>query len=211
VSVNPDLIGREYMYQPEKVINVITKEDFLKIANLKGLPDYLENTRKWILIGLMIGQRVSDLLRLNKDMIRFEKENLAMIDVVQQKTNTQVTIPVENHYVLNILKSKPPHKISPQRLNEYMKEVFKRAGINEIIQGYRLNPKTKRKEKMEGPKYEFITTHDLRRSFASYYYDMGKPVVVIMKITGHKRESTFYDYIGKNPNKDYDAYNFLNT
>ena len=210
VSVNPDLIGREYMYQPEKVINVITKEDFLKIVNLKGLPDYLENTRKWILIGLMIGQRVSDLLRLNKDMIRFEEENLAMIDIVQQKTNTQVTIPVENHYVLNILKSKPPHKISPQRLNEYMKEVFKRAGINEIIQGYRLNPKTKRKEKMEGPKYEFITTHDLRRSFASYYYDMGKPVVVIMKITGHKRESTFYDYIGKNPNKDFDAYNFLN-
>lgn len=210
VSINPDLIGREYMYQPEKVINVITKEDFLKIVNLKGLPDYLENTRKWILIGLMIGQRVSDLLRLNKDMIRFEEENLAMIDIVQQKTNTQVTIPVENHYVLNILKSKPPHKISPQRLNEYMKEVFKRAGINEIIQGYRLNPKTKRKEKMEGPKYEFITSHDLRRSFATYHYDNGKSVGKIMKITGHKRESTFYDYIGKNPNKDFDAYNFLN-
>jgi len=32
-----------------------------------------------------------------------------------------------------------------------------------------------------------------------------------MKITGHKRESTFYEYIGRNPNKDHDAYNFLNA
>ena len=134
-----------------------------------------------------------------------------MIDIVQKKTNTQVTIPIENHYVLNILKSKPPHKISPQRLNEYMKEVFKRAGINNEISGYKRNKKSNRKELMKGPKYEFITSHDLRRSFASYFYDKGKPVNTIMKITGHKRESTFYEYIGKNPNKDYDAYNFLNA
>ncbi len=211
VSINSDLIGKEYMLRSKKIINVITEEDFLKIASLKDLPYYLDNTRKWVLIGLMIGQRVSDLLGLKKDMIRFERENLAMIDIVQKKTNTQVTIPIENHYVLNILKSKPPHKISPQRLNEYMKEVFKRAGINNEISGYKRNKKSNRKELMKGPKYEFITSHDSRRSFASYFYDKGKPVNTIMKITGHKRESTFYEYIGKNPNKDYDAYNFLNA
>lgn len=211
VSINPDLIGKEYMYQPEKIINVVTEEEFIKLIELKGLPDYLENTRKWVLIGLMIGQRVSDLLRLNKDMVRFERENLAMIDMIQQKTKTQVTIPVENHYVLNILKLKPPHKISDQRFNEYIKEVFKKAGVDNEISGYKRNKETNRKELMTGPKYEFITSHDLRRSFASYFYDKGKPVNTIMKITGHKRESTFYEYIGRNPNKDYDAYNFLNA
>jgi len=118
---------------------------------------------------------------------------------------------VDNHYVLNILKSNLPHKISDQRLNEYMKEVFKRAGIDNKISGYKRNKKTNRKEFMTGPKYEFVTSHDLRRSFASYFYDKGKPVNTIMKITGHKRESTFYEYIGRNPNKDYDAYNFLNA
>lgn len=211
VSINPDLIGRDYMFKPEKVINVITEEDFIKLIEVKGLPDYLENTRKWVLIGLMIGQRVSDLLKLKKEMIRFEKENLAMIDILQQKTKTPVTVPVENHYVLNILKSNLPHKISDQRFNEYIKEVFKRAGIDNEVSGYIRNKETNRKEFITGPKYEFITSHDLRRSFASYFYDKGKPVNTIMKITGHKRESTFYEYIGRNPNKDYDAYNFLNA
>jgi integrase len=211
VSINPDFIGREYMYKPEKVINVITEEDFIKLIEVKGLPNYLENTRKWVLIGLMIGQRVSDLLGLKKDMIRFDEGNIALIDIVQQKTKTHVTIPVENHYVLNILKSNLPHKISDQRFNEYIKEVFKRAGIDNEVSGYKRNKETNRKELMTGPKYEFITSHDLRRSFASYFYDKGKPVNTIMKITGHKRESTFYEYIGRNPNKDYDAYNFLNA
>ncbi|MDA8611649.1 tyrosine-type recombinase/integrase [Flavobacteriaceae bacterium] len=209
ISINPDLIGREYIFKPEKIINVITEEDFIKLIDLKGLPNYLENARKWILIGLMTGQRVSDLLNIKKDMIRFEKENLAMIDIVQQKTKTHVTIPVENHYVLNILKSKPPHKISDQRFNEYMKEVFKRAGIDNEISGYKRNKETNRKELMKGPKYEFVTSHDLRRSYASYFYDKNVPVNLIMKITGHKMESDFYTYIGRNPNKDYDAYNFL--
>lgn len=211
VTVNPDLIGKQYMFKSDKIINLITEEDFLKLAKIEGLPDYLENTRKWVLIGLMIGQRVSDLLGLKKDMIRFPEVNLALIDIVQQKTKTHVTIPVENHYVLNILKSNLPYKISDQRFNEYIKEVFKRAGIENEISGYKRNKETNRKELMTGPKYEFITSHDLRRSFASYFYDKGKPVNTIMKITGHKRESTFYEYIGRNPNKDYDAYNFLNA
>lgn len=210
LSINPDLIGNEYMFKPDKVINVITEKEFIELTKLKGLPDYLENARKWILIGLMIGQRVSDLLTLKEEQIRFENNEIALLDITQIKTNTQVTVPVNNHYVITILKNNFPHTISSQNFNKYIKEVFKRAGINQTIQGYRFNPKTKRKEKMEGPKYEFITSHDLRRSFATYHYDIGKPVGVIMKITGHKRESTFYDYIGKNPNKDFDAYNFLN-
>jgi site-specific recombinase XerD len=78
VSINPDFIDREYMYQPLKMINVITEQDFLKLAKIKGLPDYLENTRKWVLIGLMIGQRVSDLLKLKKEMIRFERGKLSI-------------------------------------------------------------------------------------------------------------------------------------
>jgi hypothetical protein len=32
-----------------------------------------------------------------------------------------------------------------------------------------------------------------------------------MKITGHKRESTFYEYIDRKPKKDTDAYNFLDA
>ena len=159
----------------------------------------------------MVGQRISDLLSLKKDQIRFDEKGLAMIDIKQTKGGTVVTVPVKNEIVISILKYKFPYRISDQNFNKYMKEVCKRAGLSEIVSGHKFNALSKRKELVKSPKYDLLSSHDLRRSFATYHYDKGRPVAYIMKITGHKRESTFYEYIGKNPNKDFDAYNFLNA
>ena len=211
VSINPEIIGKGFNYKPEKIINVITEEEFIKISQLKDLSESIDNVRKWILIGLMVGQRVSDLLSLNKHQIRFDESSIAMIDVKQAKGGTVVTVPVKNEIVVSILKHKFPYRISDQNFNKYMKEVCKKAGLTDVVTGYKFNALSKRKELVEKPKYELLASHDLRRSFATYHYDKGMPVAYIMKITGHKRESTFYEYIGKNPKKDFDAYNFLNA
>ena len=211
VSINPEIIGKDFNYKPEKIINVIAEQEFIKISQLKDLSDSLDNVRKWILIGLMVGQRVSDLLSLDKHQIRFDDSGIAMIDFKQAKGGTVVTVPVKNQIVVSILKHKFPYRISDQNFNKYLKEVCKRAGLTDVITGYKFNSSTKRKELVEKPKYELLASHDLRRSFANYHYDKGMPVAYIMRITGHKRESTFFEYIGKNPKKDFDAYNFLNA
>ena len=44
-------------------------------------------------------------------------------------------------------------------------------------------------------KYQLITTHTARRSFATNMYKRGYSPVHIMSITGHKKESTFLKYI----------------
>jgi site-specific recombinase XerD len=44
-------------------------------------------------------------------------------------------------------------------------------------------------------KYELISTHTARRSFATNAYKAGVPTLSIMKITGHTKESTFLKYI----------------
>lgn len=73
--------------------------------------------------------------------------------------------------------------------------------MNELVRGYKNNPKIKRKELGLYPKYELICAHDLRRSFATNYF--GKvETPILMQITGHTKESTFLKYIGANPNKD---------
>ena len=60
---------------------------------------------------------------------------------------------------------------------------------------------TRRKEIVNAPKYEFVTSHIMRRSFASNYY--GKiETPLLMNITGHSKESTFLTYIGTHQNKD---------
>ena len=45
------------------------------------------------------------------------------------------------------------------------------------------------------PKYDLVTSHTARRSFATNAYLAGLPPISIMKITGHKTESSFMKYI----------------
>jgi integrase len=211
LGISLEAIDKEYSYKTKKYINVISEDEFFKILNLKGLPPYLENVRRWLLIGLNIGQRISDLQKIIKQDVRYDSDGVALIDVVQVKGEEPVTVPIILNPVIDILKHKFPYPISDQKFNKYMKEVCKKAGIDQIVKGYKMNPTTMRKELVEAPKYELLASHDMRRSFATYHFDKGVSVNLIMKITGHKRESTFYEYIGRNPNKDHDAYNFLNA
>lgn len=211
LGMSLEAIDKEYSYKTKKFINVISEDEFFKIQNLKDLPPYLENVRRWLLIGLNIGQRISDLRKIRKQDIRYDSDGIALIDVVQVKGEEPVTVPITLKPVIDILKYRFPYPISDQKFNNYMKEVCKRAGIDQIVKGYKMNPTTMRKELIEAPKYELLASHDMRRSFATYHFDKGVSVNLIMKITGHKRESTFYEYIGRNPNKDHDAYNFLNA
>ena len=67
--------------------------------------------------------------------------------------------------------------------------------------GLRTTRRLRRKEIVNAPKYEFVTSHIMRRSFASNYY--GKiETPLLMNITGHSKESTFLTYIGTHQNKD---------
>ena len=67
--------------------------------------------------------------------------------------------------------------------------------------GLRTTQRLEGKEIVNAPKYEFVTSHIMRRSFASNYY--GKiETPLLMNITGHSKESTFLTYIGTHQNKD---------
>ena len=167
---------------------------------LKGLSPTLENSRKWILIGLVIGQRVSDLLHLKTEQIR-EAENGLYIDIIQQKTEKHVTVGVVDPVVIRILTTELPYQVSQQLFNVQLKEICRLAGITIPVKAYKTCEKTRRKVLGIYPKYRVLSSHDLRRSFATNYF--GKiETPVLMQITGHAKESTFLSYIGQHINKD---------
>lgn len=98
--------------------------------------------------------------------------------------------------------------MTPQRFNLYLKQVLKRAGITQKLMSYKFNPVTQRKELGYFLKHEVISSHDLRRSFATNFF--GKiPTPVLMQMTGHSKESTFMTYIGRDPNRDAYAETFM--
>ena len=86
-----------------------------------------------------------------------------------------------------------PKSFDNQVMNRYLKDIGEMAGINEDF----LKVRSKGKERFEEAfkKYELITTHTARRSFASNMFKKGVPSRVIMKITGHRTEKAFSSYI----------------
>jgi integrase len=90
----------------------------------------------------------------------------------------------------------------------HIKQICKIAGITKRVTGYKMHANPRRKLKGVFKKYELITAHDLRRSFATNYYSKVE-TPILMRITGHKKESTFLEYIGENFNQDHYADLFI--
>ena len=186
----------------------LTFEDLTKIENISKnqLTDSLDNAKDWLIISCYTGQRVSDFMRFTDEQIRIEKGK-HLIEFTQKKTGKNMTVPLHNK-VLEILKKRKgkfPYKISDQKYNDFIKTVCELAKINESIKGSKIletkkGSKTFRKQSGTFKKYELVTSHIGRRSFATNFYGTI-PTTFLIYITGHSTESMFLNYIGKS-NKD---------
>jgi integrase len=178
---------------PEQIIYLSEDEQEL-IKNAPLLREALINARKWLLLGCLIGQRGGDLLNITDKNIK-ELNGIKIIELKQQKTGKLVAIPLLPE-ALEIIENGLPYKISLARYNEYIKDVCKEAGIDELITG-RIKETSRDATTIQTlPKYKFISSHVSRRSFATNFY--GRiPTPVLMNITAHGTEKMFLSYIGK--------------
>ena len=202
--------GIETSTQLKKIDSTKTKNEnilYLSPKELKAIEDVvllndaLKNARKWLLLGCNLGQRGGDLLQL--DETNFNKlNNLEVIQLKQQKTGKNVTIPVLEK-TKEIIKSGLPYKISIQKFNKHIKEVCKLAEINEPIKDSKITVTVKgkgnkEKRKVSGmyPKWQLMASHVCRRSFCTNLYGI-LPTPLIMSISAHSSEKMLLNYIGK--------------
>ena len=130
------------------------------------------------------------------------------LDLIQQKTNKKVTIGIVNPHIIDIIENNFPYPISTQKLNVHIKKVCEIAKIDEMVEGKKWDEKTNRKKLDFYPKYELITNHSFRRSFATNYYKKMQTSILI-GITGHSKESLFLQYINEREDKDANADLFI--
>jgi len=190
----------------DRYIITLTPEEIKKILETPMPNNYLENAKKWALIGFEIGQRGEDLLNVSQKSIRY-MDGVLMVDVHQQKTKKDVSIAVMNPEVVKIIEQDMPHTISIQKLNKYLKEICKLAGLTDETEGYKivkLTDKPRRKIFGYFLKYELMASHSFRRTFATNRYKHF-PTPVLMEITGHSREYDFLKYINRQVDKDNNA------
>lgn len=209
INVSPELDSLRIKLSKHQTPKIyLSLSELEKIKAVEGLPPYLENAKDWLLISCFTGQRISDFMRFNKSMLRISKGK-HFLDIKQEKTGKDVTVPILP-IVLDILEKRNgnfPKPISDQRYNDYIKEVAKRAGLNKLTEGG--IRKDNRKVNGKYPKWQLVTSHIGRRSFATNFY--GKlPTTFLKDITGHGTEQMLLAYIGKT-SKDtaFESYDLL--
>lgn len=174
-------------------ITALTKDELQQIidVDLSDRPN-LDRIRDIFVFGCMTGLRVSDLTQLRRAHI---KGNI--IDLTVKKTKSKAGIPLAQK-ALEILEKysddeKPLPIISSQKINKYIKVVGKLAGINtpeEKITYYGSKQVSEIK-----PKYEFLTIHVARKTFASVAINKGMSTSIVKAIGGWKTEKAFARYV----------------
>ncbi len=184
IEVNRAYKSRRFQVSKEEVKNIFLTVDELNELYHLNLPPGLSNTRDLFIVGAFTGLRFSDFTKIkSKNITTFEGVEVIKIDTT--KTGTQVSIPI-HPFVKAIFEAndgKAPYPISNQKMNEFLKDIAAKCKWAKL-------PGIKNKFK-----YQDVSTHTARRSFATNAYLSGVPPISIMKITGHKTEKQFMKYI----------------
>lgn len=153
---------------------------------------HLDRVRDLFIIGCYTGLRFSDLIQIKNENLIDKKSKLK---IKTEKTGEIVVIPL-HHYIREIInkyKGNLPQLISNNKMNEYLKQIGEQAKINEDVLITATKGGEVKSERFK--KYELITVHTARRSFATNAYLNDIPSISIMKITGHNTEKAFLTYI----------------
>lgn len=197
--------GKLAKIQPKKWRRATLSTDELKHLMTLDLKGKLEKTRDLLVIGCWTALRVSDLMKLGGVKVHKDEDG-EFIQVESTKVaGTFIEVPLHDHVqaIRGRWQGWPP-AISDQRFNEYVKELCKLAGMTEPMQGevakvVEVNGKaTKRNVPGTYQKWELISSHTCRRSFATNFYG-AIPTGDIMHVTGHASEKQLMEYIHAKP------------
>ena len=186
----------------EDIDNIALDENELQALAALDLADnpYLDRVRDQFLLLAWTGCRYSDLGKLTRRYI-VQEDGDYCFSLEQQKTGAKVVIPILPPIVpiLEKYDYQPPKPISNQRFNDYIKEVARMAGLDDEVTT--THTQQNKGEFVPGrvetrrPKWQAVTAHTARRSFATNMYKQGFQTLAIMRITGHQTEKSFLTYI----------------
>lgn len=201
-------VGCEFV-EPKKCAAVMEDIDNIALneTELQALADldlaehpHLDRVRDQFLLLAWTGCRYSDLGKLSRKYI-VNEDGDSYFSLEQQKTGAKVVIPILPPIVpiLEKYDYQPPKPISNQRFNDYIKQVAQLANFDdEVVTTHTQQNKGEfvpGRVETRRPKWQAVTAHTARRSFATNMYKRGFPTLAIMSITGHKTEKSFLTYI----------------
>ena len=174
------------IYLTDEEVELLYNLDFSK--NLR-----LEKARDLFVLECLTGLRYSDVTNITQANI-VQNQHGTFIKMVTMKTGKIVVIPLRTiaRNIIQKYEGKYP-TISNQKYNQYIKEFCQLAGFtDEVITTENREGRTISRTAL---KYELISSHTARRSFATNAIKAGIPALQVMRITGHTKEASFMKYI----------------
>ena len=187
VYLNEDELNAVYLLDITKE-RIKTEYPNLTAGQIRKKYNSLIIVRDRFLIGAYTGLRVSDFSRIKEMNI---DENY--IRIMTDKGEASVIIPL--HPIVKEITARIDLNISisDQKMNKHIKEIARLAGITKkVLLNKHIGGKV---SQIYIEKCDAISTHTARRSFATNAYKAGIPIIALMKLTGHKKESNFMKYI----------------
>ena len=183
----------------------LTDEELNKLYSLKltaknqkdekiGKESHIEESCDLFIVSSRTGLRFSDLKHLNSATWDMEKGK-ETLTIHVKKTNDKLTIPL-HWQVIDIYKKyngSLPCPVDKSKYNKHIRICAKLVGITqvvEVLEWEKGRPVLKAKQK-----FELISSHTGRRSFATNLYLVCKSPHQVMNLTGHKTEESFKRYI----------------
>lgn len=178
----------------------LTYHELQAIENLSGLPKHLRIAQDYFSIGCRTGQRISDVKRISSLAIAsgtwaiHQKKGSRQRQKVVNLPLIDFAAPVID--IVNKHGGKLP-EISEQHLNQHIKELCKRAGIDQEI--YTERWQGNKKIKIPGKKFEFIHLHTGKATFITILGSQGAPLSVLSDFTGTSQKTIEKHYLGNIP------------
>jgi len=172
------------------VKNVKSINVFLNEADIKKFAGYAPKTKREkyaycvFLLGCLTGARHSDL-------IKFTKGNIVESNLVymSEKSNTKTFVPISPIVVRLINDLKDTESLNEGNYNSTVRKICKTVRINDNVKVFRAG------KSLESEKWQFISSHTARRSFATNLYLLGADLFAISKMMGHADTGMTEGYI----------------
>ncbi|PZX60197.1 site-specific recombinase XerD [Algoriphagus ratkowskyi] len=192
IEVNQNYKGFNLKKDDLEVI-ALTEREFQSLLDL-DLSDNkrLDQVRDVFCFSCASGLRYSDLKNLRWENVKGMELNIRV-----QKTTKLLTVPLTPQAYDILVKYKdmliPLPVISNQKMNDYLKELAKLAEINEPTEIIRFRGNNKIVKIFQ--KWELISVHAGRKSFATLSLEKGVPAETVMSTTGHTSYASFQRYV----------------
>src|SRR5690606_28921760 len=163
----------------------LSEDELIHIKKMEE-PKRLQAAKDWLMISCYTGQRISDFMNFDLGKVEI-LDGKKYLSFIQQKTQKNIFLPIHPAIQLIMAKNRLgfPAKLATNNYNTHIKEIARMAGINKLVKirkwrGFRA-------VESYVPKWEAVSSHIGRRSFASNFY--GKiPTALLMEATGHATE-----------------------